>query len=297
MNLLTLTALMVTTLFWGSSFVATKLVLEVWPTWAYMFLRFAGASLVFLAALLWKRRLAIPRRVIPRLMLLSVFQPGLYFLFESLGLERTSAASSAIIIAAIPAVVALASAFFLNERLSRRGWIGTLLSISGIGIITLFDRNAGTQDASLEGNLFILLAVLSGAAYMLLSRRISRDLTPLQTTGYQMFFATFFFLPGFIVQGDALMHTAVQWEILFAFGFLVLGATFAAFLSYNYALSRISAPKASIFINGIPVVTVIVGWIVLGEGVNWVQIGGGALAVGGLMYASRRETGEIKLEA
>lgn len=288
---------MVTTLFWGSSFVATKLVLEVWPTWAYMFLRFAGASLVFLAALLWKRRLAIPRRVIPRLMLLSVFQPGLYFLFESLGLERTSAASSAIIIAAIPAVVALASAFFLNERLSRRGWIGTLLSITGIGIITLFDRNAGTQDASLEGNLFILLAVLSGAAYMLLSRRISRDLTPLQTTGYQMFFATIFFLPGFIVQGDALMHTAVQWEILFAFGFLVLGATFAAFLSYNYALSRISAPKASIFINGIPVVTVIVGWIVLGEGVNWVQIGGGALAVGGLMYASRRETGEIKLEA
>ncbi len=68
-------------------------------------------------------------------------------------------------------------------------------------------------------------------------------------------------------------------------------------MAYNYALSQIPAPKAAVFINGIPVVTVIVAWAVLGETLNIYQIFGGGLAVGGLMLANRRETAKINLEA
>jgi drug/metabolite transporter (DMT)-like permease len=296
-TLKTLAALLTTMLFWGSSFVATKLVLAAWPSWAYMFLRFFLASLIFLVLLIRKKALRIPRHLVPRLILISVFEPGLYFLFETLGLERTSAASSSIIIAAIPAVVALFSAIFLNERLNARGWIGTLLSIIGIAIITLFATGSGNDPTTLMGNVFILLAVFSATGYIVMARSISSEISPLQLTAYQSFFAAVAFFPGLILQGRELMSAAFDPMLIAALAFLVICATVAAFLAYNYALSQISAPRAAVFINGIPVVTVIVAWIVLGERLNGMQMIGGALAIGGLMLANRRETARLNMEA
>jgi drug/metabolite transporter (DMT)-like permease len=296
-NIRTLLALIATMIFWGSSFVATKVVLAVWPSWAYMFLRFFAASVIFLILLVQRRRLAVPREILPRLILISIFEPGLYFLFETLGLERASAASSSILIAAIPAVVALFSAVFLNERLSARGWAGTVLSIIGIAVITLFDSAGAAGSGSLAGNLFILLAVFSATGYIVLARSISGRVSPLQLTAYQSFFAAVAFFPGFVFQGRELMAVPVDGVLIGSFVFLVLGATVAAFLAYNYALSKITAPKAAVFINGIPVVTVLVAWLVLGETLNRFQMIGGMLAVGGLMLANRRETVKITMEA
>ncbi len=297
MNAKTLAALLVTMTFWGSSFVASKFILEIWPPWAFMFLRFFFASLVFLVLLIRRKKLYIPRDVISRLLLISLFEPALYFVFETLGLQRTTAASSSIIIAAIPAVVALFSALFLKEHLSVKGWVGTLLSIAGIAIITLLDSNAARSSSSLLGNFFVVLAVFSATGYIVLARSIAGRISALQLTAYQSFFAALFFSPGIFLQGSALFAASYDPFLIPAFLFIVLGATVAAFLAYNYALSQIPAPKAAVFINGIPVVTVIVAWAVLGETLNIYQIFGGGLAVGGLMLANRRETAKINLEA
>lgn len=297
MTLTTLTALIVTVLFWGSSFVATKVVLTAWPSWAYMFLRFAAASVLFLILLVVKKQLRLPQGTAPKLLLMAVFEPGLYFLFETLGLMRTSASSASILIASIPVVVAIVSAIILKEYLSARGWTGAIISIIGITVITLFDKNSDPTASSLVGNLFILLAVFSAAGYIILARSLSKRISPLQITAYQIFFATPFFLPGIIIQGGDWLRSDTNSMIILAFMLLVIGATFIAFLSYNYALSKVSAPQAAVFINGIPVVTVIVAWLVLGEVLQPVQMIGGALAIGGLMIASRREPATIRLKA
>jgi drug/metabolite transporter (DMT)-like permease len=52
-----------------------------------------------------------------------------------------------------------------------------------------------------------------------------------------------------------------------------------AFLCYNYALSKLPATRAAIFINGIPVVTAIAAWLLLGEKLTLIQVGGGALVL------------------
>ena len=131
-------SLIATAILWGSAFVATKIVLSYWPAWAFMFARFFAASLLFFV-LMWRRgKLRLPPGGWWKIALIALFEPALYFVFETLGLEYTSAASVSIIIAGIPAAVALASGVFLGEHLHARGWIGALVSIAGIVIIALF---------------------------------------------------------------------------------------------------------------------------------------------------------------
>lgn len=280
------TALLTAVLFWGSSFVAVKIVLQSIPPSAYMFLRFAAASLIFIIILNIKgvKNLTLKNHI--SLAAIAFFEPFLYFIFETAGIQRTSASSASIIIAAVPAVVALSAAVFLNEKISLKSWIGIILSITGVFLLTLFEKGTGASSSTLTGNLFVFLAVLSAAAYMIIVRKVAPGLTTLQITGWQIIYGTIFFLPLFIKDYADISWSSITSVSLTALVFLILFATITAFMSYNYALTKIPASKAALFINGIPVVTVIVSAIVLGERISMIQIIGGLVIISGVTLAN-----------
>jgi len=68
--------------------------------------------------------------------------------------------------------------------------------------------------------------------------------------------------------------------------FLSLFATIGGFLSYNFALTRTTASKASVFINGIPVVTAVGAWLILSERLSWLQIIGGIIVLSAVFITS-----------
>jgi drug/metabolite transporter (DMT)-like permease len=279
-------ALLTAVLFWGSSFVAVKIVLQSIPPSAYMFLRFAAASLIFIIILNKKGLKKLTRKNHLSLAAIAFFEPGLYFIFETAGIQRTSASSASIIIAAVPAVVALSAAVFLNEKISLKSGVGIVLSISGVFLLTLFERGSGGSSSTLTGNLFVFLAVLSAAAYMIIVRKVAPGLTTLQITGWQIIYGTIFFLPFFIKDFANIPWNSISSDSLSALIFLILFATIIAFMSYNFALTKIPASKAALFINGIPVVTVIVSAIVLGERISLIQIMGGLIIISGVTLAN-----------
>ncbi len=279
-------ALLCAVLFWGSSFVAVKVVLETIPPSAYMFIRFSAASLIFIVILIKKNDWKISARNHLKLAAVAVFEPGLYFIFETRGLQTTSASSASIIIAAVPAVVAFSAAIFLKEKPGIKGWAGILISIIGVSLITLYDRGGDSINSTLTGNIFIFLAVLSAAAYMITVRKISPELSTLQITSWQFIYGTLFFLPMFIRDFSGISWSSITNYSISALVFLILFATLAAFMSYNYALTKIPASKASLFINGIPVVTVIVSAIVLKESITLLQTAGGLIIIAGVSLAN-----------
>ena len=104
----------------------------------------------------------------------------------------------------------------------------------------------------------------------------------------QAFFGTILFAPGFIWEAPKTQWAAISLPSLWALAYLTVFATIAAFLCWNYALSKVRAASASVFLNGVPVVTAIGAWILLGEGLAPVQIGGGALVLSGVYMAGFR---------
>ena len=280
-------ALFLTVLFWGSSFVAVKIVLQSIPPSAYMFLRFTAASLVFIIILYRKNAIKLGLKNHLKLFSVALFEPGLYFMLETAGIQRTSASSASIIIGAVPAAVALAAAVFLKEKIGIKSWFGIILSMAGIALLTIFDNTGSSEEtATLTGNIIVFAAVIAAAGYMITVRKIAPDFGALEITGWQIIYGALIFLPFFIRDFSNISWIGITAESIGALLFLILFATLTAFVCYNFALTKIEASRAAMFINGIPLVTVIVSTLVLKETITAVQITGGIIIISGVSLAN-----------
>ncbi len=288
-NLITYLALIITMFFWGLSFIGTKIALSSFTPFVCIFLRFSLASLFFLIVFL---RSGIPRLNAEqqrKLVLTALFQPGLYFAFETIGLTYTTASSASIILALVPIAVLVLAHFILGEEINRYNLLGITLSI--LGIIVLVFGGSGLKlsfEGSLLGDLLILGAVFSAAFYMVLARDLSKTLSSLQITGFQVIYGTILFAPFFLYNLPQVKWAQVSTASIAAIIFLSLFCTIAAFLAYNFALSKIEASRASVFINGIPVVTAIGAWFILGEKLTLLQMAGGALVLLAVFISSAK---------
>lgn len=290
----TYAALATAVLFWGSSFVATKVVLEEFSPQAYMFIRFAIASVAFVAVLWYRGFPKLPGKVHLRLAAIAVFEPGLYFVFETGGLALTTAPKASLIIATTPVAVALLSRLFLRERMPARVSLGGMVSVAGVALLVVADRRAGLLESGVGmGDVLVLGAVVSAAAYIILARSLSARLDSVQLTSYQVIYGTVFFLPLFLLRPGVPQIGETGLEVIGALLFLSIFATVAAFLSYNYALSQIPAARAGVFLNGIPIVTALVAWPILGEVLSPIQMVGGILVLSGMTLANSRRRREV----
>ena len=268
-------------IFWGVSFVATKVALETIPLFTLIFLRFVISALVLLILMIYLGGVpSFTRREHLKMLLLALVDPGLYFIFETIGLKYTSAAKASLIIATVPLAVLVLSTLFLKERTSPKGIAGICLSIIGIAILMAGDSEfAWELNGHALGDLMIFGAVCSAALYSIFSRSLGQSHSPLKITAVQFIYGTLFYIPAFLWEFPGLQWSTISIHSWGALAYLTFFATIGAFLCYNYALSKLPATRAAIFINGIPVVTAIAAWLLLGEKLTLIQIGGGALVL------------------
>jgi len=271
---------------WGMSFVATKVALTSFPPYSLLTARFLLAG--GLLALLWifRSRERIHGRDLGLFFLLGIMDPGLYFVCETYGLLRTSASVASLIIASIPVFVALLASVFLKERTGLQGAMGILLTLAGVGLLVKNGADPAAS-SSLAGNLLILGAALCAAVYTVVSRTLGGRYGAVTVTTLQAFFAVGFFLPFAVGEWDGGWVHRVSTQGALAVGFLGLFASLGAFLLYNRALGSLPASSVAVFINLIPVVTVMTAWLVLGERLSAGQVGGGLLVVVGVVLSAR----------
>jgi drug/metabolite transporter (DMT)-like permease len=277
------------TLLWGLSFVVTKVALTEFDQFTLVFARFVGASIFFLALFAVRGFPRLGARLHRRLLVIALFEPVLYFLAETAGLERTTAAKASLIIATIPAAVLLASRIALGERMGARKVVGALVSVAGVAVLVLGDpavQLGGFSGA--VGDLFIIGAVAAAVAYMILTRGLAGSVSALEITGFQFLYGTLLFLPIYLATAGRQEWGTVTGTGIAALAYLIAGASIAAFLCYNYALTQIEASKASVFINGIPIVATAAGWIALGERMTPFQAAGAVVVLVGIYTVSKR---------
>jgi len=272
-------ALISSLFFWGLSFIATKIALTGFTPFALIFIRFSVASLFFLVFLLWRGLPRLSRRDHLRVFLTSLVQPWLYFIFETNALRYTSASKVSLIIATIPIFVLIITAVILKKGPTLFNIVGILVSLAGIALLVTGDKNFSWQMHAMLGDLLILGAVISAALYIVSMRSLVQIYSAVEITGLQFIYGALLFAPEFLWELPDIQWMAISSQALIAICGLTLFATVGAFGSYNYALSRISATKASIYLNGVPVVTVLGGWAILGERLSAIQFLGAAVVL------------------
>ena len=267
---------------WASSFVAVKLALTDLDPGPLALTRYGVAALVFLGLHCF-RRCKLPS--LPdclRLALSGALGIALYNYALNRGQLTVSAGVASLIVNTVPLWTALLSALFLRESISPMGWLGALISFSGVALICWSRAGLTGFDSGIS---LILLAALSQAAYFILIKPLLQRYTALDLTSYVVWFGFLFLLPFGAGLAEDLQASSML--TLGAVLFLGIGPAALAYLAWSYVLSTMPAGRASNLLFLVPVVAIALGWIVLGETPPPIAVLGGAVAIGGVLLSRK----------
>jgi drug/metabolite transporter (DMT)-like permease len=272
---------------WGTSFPATKIALEGFPPMALIFLRMVVAVALLLPFVRRIPKTAYRKGDWKWLVLVGLFEPCLYFMFEVNALRFTTASQAGVISAMAPLLVAVGAWFFLREHLSSRAIAGLVLSLLGVAILSLGARTFETAPNPLLGNALELTAMVCAAGYFIVQRHLTSRYDPWLVTGVMSLSGLIFFLPGALLTHPSTWLAASPRSWL-AVGYLGAFVTLGAIGLYNLAASQMPAARAAISINLVPFAAVASSWLLLGEQLTPLQVAGGLVIVGGVFLGESR---------
>ena len=237
-----------------------------------------------------------------RLLFLESFLGNFLFTLCMIGgVKLTSAASAGVVMAAIPAAVAVFSGLFLRERVAPWVWAGVVCAVLGIALLALAGPAPTRADAPAAaphvwlGHLLLLGAVLCEASYAVIGKLLTRRLSPRRITALINLWGFALSTPFGLWLAWRFDFAAVPLGAWLLLVFYALAACVGSVWLWMHGLRRVPAAQAGVFSVMLPISATLVGVGVLGERLSGAQLAAFALALGGLAlstvpaaWASRR---------
>lgn len=279
-------AIVMTSMFWGLSFVSTKTLLDHLVPMEIAFYRHVLAVAASWTMLLSARaRVRIVRSDMLRMAAAALFGIPVYFFFENTGLVYTSAATASIIVASTPALTALAESLIHKRSLTRTTWTGIALSILGVYYVVSMGGHVYFGPAYMKGNMMILAASAAWVVYTIANRPLVQRYGVLTTNAVQISLATA--VMGLAVIGRGFPTNLATTKV--ALNLLYLGVICSAisYSMYLFALKSLGSTATTTFINLVPVFGVTGGALILGEPLTMAQVIGGLAVVTGIFVVTK----------
>lgn len=272
----------------GSYVALSKPLVAALPVFLLAWLRFGigGAAMLH-----WLKKPADEAPLTPqtkRLLFLESFLGNFLFSICMLfGIARSTATGAGVILAAIPAVVALLSWLILGERVRGRVALGIAFAIAGIALVALArDEEGELANGSPLGSLLLLGAVTCEAMYVVLGKKLSARIGPKRISalinlwGFALVtpFALWQlrdFTPGYIAVSS--------WVLLVVYA---IAASVLTVWLWMTGMKHVPASAAGVFTVFLPIAAAAIGMLVFGETFTLAQIGAFGLAIAGVVLAS-----------
>lgn len=280
----------------GSYVALSKPLAIVFPVFLLAWLRFGIGGL---AMLRWMKKPPGEPPMSPqtrKLVFLESFLGNFLFTICMIsGVSMTSAVSAGVIMASIPAVIALMSWIFLKERISPRIWGAVACGALGIGLLSLakpsHPASGSAQEAAWLGNLLVFAAVLCEASYAVIGKKLTAVLSPKRISAIIN-------LWGFVLMTPLGFYAALSfdfspvapgmWMLLVFYG---LAASVWTVWLWMTGLKSVPAAQAGVFTVMLPVSAAAVGVMVLGETLVGAQMVAFAVSLAGILLATMPRRG------
>ncbi|WP_456468694.1 DMT family transporter [Archaeoglobus sp.] len=267
-----------TLVFWGLAFTAIKYAVYFISPISIATLRFAIADVLFAFSILKGKR--IDAKDLPSAFILGVFGVAVYHICLNVGEIYVSSGVASLIIALAPVFVLFLSWMFLNERINLWKIGGTLIAFFGVTLIS------EPSYANMFGIVLILVSAVAAAIYTTLGKKLMRKYDAVTLTSNAMVLGStplFFFIPFSLAD---LLNSPTP-ELVFSILFLGLFSTYFGYIGWYYFLAKEEASKASVFLLAIPVVSLLAGYIMLGEALTLRTLAGSAAIITGIYFVLR----------
>ena len=268
----------------GSYVGLSKLLVAAFPIFLLAGLRFGFAAVLMLP---WLKKPADEAPLDARsrwlLFLESFLGNFLFSICMLFGLRQSSAVVAGVIMAGIPAAVALLSWVVLREQPSRRVLAGIACAVGGIALVA-GGRQGGAETTPL-GALLLLAAVFCEACYVVIGKQLTAGLAPKRISALINLWGLVLVAPLAIWQGlsfDFTAPRAVDWALL---AYYAATASVITVWLWMAGLQGLPAAKAGVFMVFLPISTALIG-LALGESMSTAQALAYGLALSGVLLAT-----------
>jgi len=274
-------AVVITILIWASAFPAIRAGLQAFGPVELGAARFAIAGVPAAIYLIVIRPGWPERREMWRIATGGIFFVALYTVLLNVGEQTVSAGAAAFIININPIITAIFAMLLLNETFSRAAWVGTAISFAGIGLIALGEGDGLRIDI---GALFIFGAALCNTVTTIVQKPILKKYHPVTVAAWNIVIGALILSPAMPAAAMQLPHASS--EALFAVLYLGVGPSMVAYATYSLMLSKFPASRASNFLYSVPPISMLLGFLWLGEVPGLFALIGGAMALVGVIVVN-----------
>jgi drug/metabolite transporter (DMT)-like permease len=277
-------ALIAAGLLWGTTVPLTKLALAWLPPGWLTAVRFGLAAAVLLAAtaLRPEGRRGLRRAFTPAVLTAGALGYGGSVLVQNAGISRTSVTHAALLIGAVPVLVAVIAAVWHRTVARPVAWAGFVVSLGGVGLVTAGGGGGGAAPA---GDGLVLASLVLSATLTVAQGRLLAGRDPVAVTAVQFLGATLGALPVAALTEGAPAAPGGAGPVL-AVAALALAGTLLAFTLFAFGQSRVPAEVAGAFFNLEPLVGAIAGTVAFGDPAGLAQVAGGAAILAGIALSS-----------
>lgn len=271
-----------TVVVWGATFISTKILLDHFTPIEILVIRFLIGFLALFAIYPHILRVGDIRRE-AYFVFAGLTGACMYFLMENIALTYTMASNVGVIVAVSPFFTGILMQFFCRgeEPLTRWFFMGFVVSLAGIALVSF---NGASLELNPLGDCLAVLAAVTWSVYSVLLKKISAfgyDTIPVTRRTFMyglLWMMPFALAMGFDPDWGAFCDMTLLGHILF----LGVGASAICFVTWAFAMKRLGAVSLNVYLYLIPVITMILSAIFLGEPLTAMSITGAAMTLVGL---------------
>jgi len=282
----------VTIMVWGCASISSKILLETFGPVELFFYRMLMAYLMLLAI---KPGFIKYKNLKEEMVFMAAGITGvtLYFILQNVALKYSLASNVGVLLTISPFFTAVLSFLILkDEKLRAKFFMGFAVTLAGVMLLSY----NGNQVLKLNpiGDFMAILAALAWAVYSVVMKKVgSYGYNTILSTRKIFFYGLIFLIPA-LVYTDFSFSTAKFFDpmVLGNMLFLAIVASAMTYVTWNKALGILGPVKTSMYLYGVPVVTLALSIIVLGERVTLLSMTGVTLILGGIWISERKPKGK-----
>ena len=279
--------IIIAVIFWGSSFIATKVALKELSPETIISLRLIIASVfLFITAILLKKDFSINLKshgFIFILALIAVF----HLLIQVTGLKYTTASNTGWIIGTAPIFMAILAAIFFREKIGLLKVAGIIIAMFGLLLLIGKGNITNVDLIKNKGDLLVLASAFTWGVYSMVNKKISLSYSPLMTILYLFIMMAVIIIPFNL--NTASVNSVVNLSLNGWISILFLGlfCSGIAYVIWAYSLRDLESAKVGTFLYFEPLATVVTAWLLLSESITALMIFSGIIITLGVVLVNK----------
>lgn len=255
--------LIIIALVWAGSFIVVDATVKQIQPISIAFLRFLIASpFMIISLFLFKKNQLIKLRDLHYFIILGLSGVTFLYIFQYFGIQRTTPATSAVLINTNVIFIFILSLIFLKEKITIRRIIGIIFSFIGVIFVLfsqLINENIVFDDIFLTGCIFVILSALCWAIYSIIGKKIMKKYDSLLVITYVFIMGTLFFIPfiGANIISEISNINLNGWLYLI---YLSVVCSVFGYIGWYFALEKTEASKSAVYLNFIPLFAIILSF-------------------------------------